>query len=102
MSYDYDYDYEYEDEGFGLAWPLIICLGLGIWLVVDRYKSVRNRAVPFRVAPPDVSIENHSIFLGSIPDHVCSISAQHGMRPKLTVQHSNRMSLTRLFVHHNT
>lgn len=54
MSYNYDYDYEYEEEGFSIIWPLTICLALGIWLVVNRYASVRNRAVPFRVTPPEV------------------------------------------------
>ncbi|KAH8099755.1 meiotic sister-chromatid recombination aldehyde dehydrogenase [Cristinia sonorae] len=51
MSYDYD-DYEYEEEGFSIIWPLTIFLGLGIWLVIYRYRSIRNRAVPFRVTPP--------------------------------------------------
>ncbi|TCD64319.1 Meiotic Sister-Chromatid recombination aldehyde dehydrogenase [Steccherinum ochraceum] len=54
MPYDdYDYDYDYEEEGFGIVWPLTICLALGIYLVFERYRSVRNRAVPFRVAPPE-------------------------------------------------
>lgn len=54
MAYDYGYDYDDEDEGFGIAFPLIICLLAGIWLVIDRYRSVRNRPVPFRVPPPIV------------------------------------------------
>ena len=51
MAYD---DYEGGD-GAGILYPLTIFLALGVWLVVQRYQSVRNRAVPFRIAPPTVS-----------------------------------------------
>lgn len=52
MSYD-DYD---DDEGFGIFWPLTFFIALGIWIVIQRYQSVRNRAVPFYVRPPEVSV----------------------------------------------
>ena len=54
MSYDYDYDYD--DEGVGVLWPLTMVFALGIYLVVQRYNSIRNRAIPFRVDQPEVSI----------------------------------------------
>ena len=50
MAYD-----DYDDDGVGILYPLTIFFALGIWLVVQRYNSIRNRAVPFRKAPPPVS-----------------------------------------------
>ncbi|KAM5536033.1 hypothetical protein V8D89_010291 [Ganoderma adspersum] len=47
-------DYDYDDEG-GLidpVWLLTICFALGIWLVFNRYQSLLNRAIFFRLAPP--------------------------------------------------
>lgn len=51
MSYD-----DYDEDGIGIVYPLSIFFALGIWLVFQRYHSIRNRAVPFRVRTPDVSI----------------------------------------------
>lgn len=42
------------DEGFGILYPISIFFALGIWLVFQRYHSMRNRAVPFRVRAPEV------------------------------------------------
>ncbi|KAI0783294.1 meiotic sister-chromatid recombination aldehyde dehydrogenase [Abortiporus biennis] len=50
MSY---YEYEYEDEGgIGVIYPITILVALGIYLVVARYQSIRNRAIPFRYPAP--------------------------------------------------
>lgn len=48
-AYD-DYDY----EGPGILYPISIFFALGIWLVFQRYQSMRNRAVPFRIRVPEV------------------------------------------------
>ena len=52
MAYD---EYE-DDEGASVFYRLAMFFALGIWLVYQRYHSIRNRAVPFRVQPPLVSI----------------------------------------------
>lgn len=52
MSY-LDID-DYEDDGFGIIYPLSLFFALGIWLVFQRYHSMRNRAVPFRIRAPEV------------------------------------------------
>ena len=59
MSYDddilrYPDIDEYDDEGLGIVYPISIFFALGIWLVFQRYQSMRNRAVPFRVRAPEV------------------------------------------------
>ncbi|EJF67146.1 meiotic sister-chromatid recombination aldehyde dehydrogenase [Dichomitus squalens] len=54
MTHYHEVDYDYDDEG-GLidpAWLLAICFGLGIWLVINRYQSLLNRAIFFRIPPP--------------------------------------------------
>lgn len=43
-------------ESLGAAYPLSICFAVGMWLVVFRYQSVRDRAVPFRMQVPDVRV----------------------------------------------
>ncbi|KAJ3477063.1 hypothetical protein NLI96_g10721 [Meripilus lineatus] len=48
MAYNYDYD----DEGINFLYPLSAFFALGIWLVISRYHSIRNRAVPFVHRPP--------------------------------------------------
>ncbi|THH26972.1 hypothetical protein EUX98_g7220 [Antrodiella citrinella] len=54
MSYAYDdYDYDYEEDGYGFAVPLLMCLIAGVGLVVHRFRAIQNRAIPFRVAPPE-------------------------------------------------
>ena len=54
---------DYDDAGVGsILYPLSICFAVGIWLVVQRYHSIRNRAVPFRVRIPEVrSIAPHFV-----------------------------------------
>ena len=47
---------EYDDDGFGIIYPLSLFFALGIWLVFQRYNSMRNRAVPFRVRAPEVCL----------------------------------------------
>ncbi|KAI0094447.1 meiotic sister-chromatid recombination aldehyde dehydrogenase [Irpex rosettiformis] len=45
---------DYDDAGLGsILYPLSICFAVGIWLVVQRYHSMRNRAVPFRYRAPE-------------------------------------------------
>ncbi|KAI0785356.1 Aldehyde/histidinol dehydrogenase [Irpex lacteus] len=45
---------DYDDAGLGsILYPLSICFAVGIWLVVQRYHSIRNRAVPFRYRAPE-------------------------------------------------
>ncbi|KAI0718937.1 meiotic sister-chromatid recombination aldehyde dehydrogenase [Cerioporus squamosus] len=54
MSY-HDVDFDYDDDEGGIidpVWLLMICFALGIWLVINRYQSLLNRAVFFRIAPP--------------------------------------------------
>lgn len=53
MAYNYDYD----DEGINFLYPLSAFFALGIWLVISRYHSIRNRAVPFVHRPPLVSLD---------------------------------------------
>ena len=55
MTY-HDMDFDYDDEGGVIdpIWLLTICIALGIWLVVQRYRSLLNRAVFFRIPPPPV------------------------------------------------
>ncbi|KAJ3534463.1 hypothetical protein NM688_g7133 [Phlebia brevispora] len=48
MSYD-----DYDDDGIGIIYPLSFFIALGIWIVVQRYHSVRNRAVPFYIRAPE-------------------------------------------------
>lgn len=44
------------DEGVNsLFFGFSACFAVGIWLVFNRYQSVRNRAVPFTWPAPDVS-----------------------------------------------
>lgn len=51
-----DFD-DYDDDSFGgILYPLSIFFALGIWLVIHRYHSMRNRAVPFRVRAPEVRL----------------------------------------------
>ena len=58
MSHYREVDYDYDDEG-GLidpVWLLTICFALGIWLVINRYQSLLNRAIFFRIPPPPVCV----------------------------------------------
>ena len=57
MDY-YDYYDEYEDEGISFTTPLLISFALGIYLVYTRYHSIRNRAIPFKLAPPEVCLSS--------------------------------------------
>lgn len=57
MDY-YDYYDEYEDEGISFTTPLLISFALGIYLVYTRYHSIRNRAIPFKLAPPAVRVSS--------------------------------------------
>ena len=52
----HDMDFDYEDEGGVIdpVWLLTICIALGIWLVIQRYQSLLNRAIFFRIPPPPV------------------------------------------------
>ncbi|CCM03749.1 uncharacterized protein FIBRA_05895 [Fibroporia radiculosa] len=64
-----------DDGGFDVFWLLTIFFALGIWLVINRFQTVHNRAVPFRwpapkpVGPqfeahkiPNPSLESHLLF----------------------------------------
>ncbi|KAI0800757.1 meiotic sister-chromatid recombination aldehyde dehydrogenase [Fomes fomentarius] len=53
MAY-HEVDYDYEEEGGVIdpVWLLTICVALGIWLVINRYHSILNRAIFFRLTPP--------------------------------------------------
>ncbi|KAI0361064.1 meiotic sister-chromatid recombination aldehyde dehydrogenase [Trametes cingulata] len=78
-----DYDFDYDDEG-GIIDPvklLTICFVLGIWLVWQRYHSILNRAIFFKLAPPpqikdtwtaqklpQPSLEAHLNFDGLLPN----------------------------------
>ncbi|KAH9920227.1 meiotic sister-chromatid recombination aldehyde dehydrogenase [Epithele typhae] len=53
MAYhDSDFDYDDENGGIDPVWLLTICIALGIWLVINRYQSLLNRAIFFRIPPP--------------------------------------------------
>lgn len=39
-------------ETLGPVYPLTICLAVGMWLVVYRYQTVRDRPFPFQLQPP--------------------------------------------------
>ncbi|KAH9913364.1 meiotic sister-chromatid recombination aldehyde dehydrogenase [Fomitopsis serialis] len=41
-----------EDGGLNFLLPLSLFFAAGIWLVINRFQSFHNRAVPFRLAPP--------------------------------------------------
>lgn len=43
------------DDGPELVYGFIACFIAGIWLVVNRYETVRSRAVPFTWPAPEVS-----------------------------------------------
>ena len=45
---------EYDDEGVNVLLWLSLFFAAGIWLVINRFQSFHNRAVPFRLAPPPV------------------------------------------------
>lgn len=45
---------DYDNDGPGILYPISIFFALGIWLVFQRYHSMRNRAVPFRIRAPEV------------------------------------------------
>ncbi|KIP11111.1 hypothetical protein PHLGIDRAFT_125015 [Phlebiopsis gigantea 11061_1 CR5-6] len=44
---------DYDNDGPGILYPMTIFFALGIWLVFQRYQSMRNRAVPFRIRVPE-------------------------------------------------
>jgi hypothetical protein len=41
-------------EVLGAIYPLSIFFAVGIWLVIWRYQTVRDRAVPFKLRAPPV------------------------------------------------
>ncbi|EPT03543.1 hypothetical protein FOMPIDRAFT_1022465 [Fomitopsis schrenkii] len=43
---------EYDEEGVNVLLWLSLFFAAGIWLVINRFQSFHNRAVPFRLAPP--------------------------------------------------
>ena len=51
-------NFDYDDEGGVIdpVWLLTICFALGIWLVFNRYQSLLNRAIFFRLPPPPVRV----------------------------------------------
>ena len=82
MSY-HDVDFDYEDEGgiIDPVWLLTICFGLGIWLVINRYKSLLNRAIFFRMPPPPVRVVFCAVVVYSRADGTRSTrskSKKHG------------------------
>ena len=82
MSY-HDVDFDYEDEGgiIDPVWLLTICFGLGIWLVINRYKSLLNRAIFFRLAPPPVRTTYISLMAARLTERPrASKSKRHGQR----------------------
>lgn len=46
------------DDGPELLYGFSLCFAVGIWLVFNRYQSVKSRAVPFSWPAPDVSLAN--------------------------------------------
>jgi hypothetical protein len=41
----------------GPVYPLTICLAVGVWLVVFRYQTIRDRPFPFHLQPPPVRVK---------------------------------------------
>ena len=57
------------NDGPGIFYPLSIFFALGIWLVFQRYQSMRNRAVPFRVRATEVCPD--PLMLCEMPSDAC-------------------------------
>ena len=81
MSY-HDVDFDYEDEGgiIDPVWLLAICIALGVWLVIQRYQSLLNRAIFFRIPPPPVrtAINGCRAFCAHALGSLNSKSRRHG------------------------
>ena len=45
-----------DEEGVNVLLWLSLFFAAGIWLVINRFQSFHNRAVPFRVPPPAVRV----------------------------------------------
>ena len=43
-----------DGESFGILHPIFIFFTLGVWLVFQRYQSMRNWSVPFHVRALEV------------------------------------------------
>ncbi|KAJ7349173.1 Aldehyde/histidinol dehydrogenase [Mycena albidolilacea] len=43
------------EGGFDIIWPLILCIALGIWLVVERYQKAQYGAVAFTYGAPEAA-----------------------------------------------
>lgn len=52
---------EYDDDGVNVLLWLSLFFAVGIWLVINRFQSFHNRAVPFRLAPPAVRVVSRII-----------------------------------------
>jgi hypothetical protein len=50
------YSFFLPDNGVDVILSLAIFFGLGIWLVVQRYKNIRDRAVLFYCPAPAVRV----------------------------------------------
>ena len=76
-------EYDYDDEGGVIdpVWLLTICFALGIWLVVNRYQSLLNRAIFFRLAPPPVRTTYITLMAARLTERPrASKSKRHGQR----------------------
>ena len=46
---------DFESGGINVLYPLTLFFAFGIWLVFQRYQTIRNRAAPFNWPAPKVS-----------------------------------------------
>ncbi|KZT72872.1 Aldedh-domain-containing protein [Daedalea quercina L-15889] len=72
---------EYDEDGLNVILPLSLCVAAGIWLVINRFQSFHNRAVPFRVPPPPQigpRFEAHKIPNPNLESHLLYPELQSG------------------------
>ncbi len=102
MAYQ-EAEYDYEEEGGVIdpVWLLTLCVALGIWLVINRYHSILNRAIFFRLTPPPVR-PRFPRLLGMDSDHtgrVHSKSKKLGQRRScLSLRWRRILALTAFFL----
>ncbi|KZT08679.1 meiotic sister-chromatid recombination aldehyde dehydrogenase [Laetiporus sulphureus 93-53] len=78
---DYDYD---DEEGVDVFYMILGFVTVGVWLVIHRYRSILNRAVPFhQPAPPEIGprFEAHRIPNPSLESHL----VHEDLRPAFTL-----------------
>jgi hypothetical protein len=67
-------------DHIGAAYPLSICFAVGVWLVIWRFQTVRDRAVPFKLRAPPVSPIHYWMYACIL------IITLTGRRPRLGVR----------------